>query len=318
MPDLSNALALTFNGSPVTFRPYGDGHVVIAREMGAALGYSDPVRLPKLIRSEWAEDFTEGTDYELLTGPALASFKDVAGDNEGRHTALVPHAKSLLVLTETGLWAVALRTEKAMGVRLRHFLKSEVLPKLARGESVGGTDPARLREMRHAIRLLPKGDPRFGAMLDEYTTALGHPPIALPVATLPVDGVAAFVESYCKRGKGEVSPAADLYAAYAKQGGLLSPKGFGSTLSRLGFVPRAQNGSVRMWTGLALTNDSHEAKALSWAEGRSFELAELRAATGVVHDNRTIGFWLRRAGYESVRARADFRYFDRWRRVIPD
>lgn len=123
-----------FNGHTLTVVEYDGQPVMVARELAAALGYSDPSRLGDLIRNEWAADFTEGEDFRALRGEPLAEFKRLTPPDG---VSLVdPRSPSLLILTESGWWMVAQRTEKALGVKLRRFLSREVLPRLARGESI--------------------------------------------------------------------------------------------------------------------------------------------------------------------------------------
>lgn len=160
-------LSEAFNQHPIAFVRFRGEPVVVARQLAVALGYSDPGRITDMIRSEWAADFTEGEDFHLVEGPDLAAFKAAAVDTtydgptagDGFGSTLHHTRRSLMVLTESGLYLVAIRTEKALGVRLRRWLARDVLPKLARGETVGGpaVDPA------HALREAASTRTRCGA-----------------------------------------------------------------------------------------------------------------------------------------------------------
>lgn len=139
-PSSDTALLLreTFENHPITFVTFRGDPVVVARELGAALGYADPSKIGEKIRGDWSGDFIEGTDYRLLDGADLAAFKAEWPDTpESGASTLDRTRRALLVLTESGWWMVAQKTEKALGVKLRRFLV-EVLKKIARGEAIGG------------------------------------------------------------------------------------------------------------------------------------------------------------------------------------
>ena len=113
--------AYIWEGSPVW----------IAKEVGRAMGYGDEGKgLVQLLRQEWKEEIIEGTDFELLEGVRLSRFKDELGG----HT---PHQldatrRELLLLKESGFHLVCLKTEKAIGRRLRRWLATVVMPSLLR------------------------------------------------------------------------------------------------------------------------------------------------------------------------------------------
>jgi prophage antirepressor-like protein len=131
-----------FEGHPLTFVEFDGQPVVVARELAAALGYQDSNAIARAIRQEWSADFVEGEDFRVLDGAPLRELKALMVNDTT--SSIDPRSPSLLVLTESGWWQVAQRTEKALGVRLRRFLTREVLPKLARGEGIpaAGATPA--------------------------------------------------------------------------------------------------------------------------------------------------------------------------------
>lgn len=137
--DTSLLFRETFEDHPITFVTFRGQPVVVARELGAALGYADPALLTRKIRSDWSDDFTAGEDYRMLDGADLLAFKAEWPDMSDSDTSasLAQTRRSLLILTESGLWMVAQKTEKSLGVKLRRFLADHVLPKLARGEAIG-------------------------------------------------------------------------------------------------------------------------------------------------------------------------------------
>jgi prophage antirepressor-like protein len=179
------SIATVFDDHPVTFTLFRGEPVVPAREIGAAMGYAGR-GLQDLIGGPWSGDFEEGKDYHLLTGEALAEFKAASRDSSGIDRR-VDRSPSLLLLTETGLYAVALKTDKALGVRLRRFLAREVLPKLARGEAVGSApklgheERAEAREYRILADRLRRTDPaRAHALYAKACAVLGVEAVAPP------------------------------------------------------------------------------------------------------------------------------------------
>jgi prophage antirepressor-like protein len=128
---MSNHLPIVaeFEGKPVTVFAWNDRHVWIAREVGAAIGYSgEGKRLVSQITGEWASEFIPGHDYEILEGAALSDFKrSSAGDAVAAKTN-----RELVVLYESGLHLALTKTDKPAGRALRRYLVDEVLPQIAR------------------------------------------------------------------------------------------------------------------------------------------------------------------------------------------
>ncbi|MDC3956276.1 hypothetical protein KEG38_20615 [Polyangium jinanense] len=126
-----------FEGKSLTFHVFRDKICVIAAELGAALGYADGGKgLPKTIVDDWGDEFIKGRDYDVLERQDLKEFKGLVKDTRGTR---VSFAARLMVLYESGVDLVALKTEKELGKKLRRLLADEVLPKLRRGESIPGT-----------------------------------------------------------------------------------------------------------------------------------------------------------------------------------
>jgi prophage antirepressor-like protein len=198
-------LTETFEGKALTFVTFRGEPVVVARELANALGYADPSRLGDLIRREWSGDFQEGEDFRLLEGEELAEFKRLTPS--GGVSSVDSRAPSLLILTESGLYLVALRTEKALGVKLRRFLATVVLPKLARGEGVPAAKQVtehearktRIREGQMILRgaeLLHRTAPgrrtEIAALMSRFLSVVTEQPTALPVEPLrqvPLPGI---------------------------------------------------------------------------------------------------------------------------------
>ena len=123
-------LTLPFEGEPLITLTWDGQPAWVCRQIGARLDYAkDGKRLVSRIRREWADEFIEGKDYVILSGPELAHLKAFAG----RGTSGVPsRAGSLMLLLESGLHLVLAHTDKPIGKRLRRFLADQVLPQLAR------------------------------------------------------------------------------------------------------------------------------------------------------------------------------------------
>jgi len=97
----------------------------VCREVGALAGYEEEgKRFATKITGEWSEEFSVGLDYEVLKGARLQEFARLSPDSVPGHTA------SILVLYESGLWLALAKSHKPVGIRLRRFLASEVLPAL--------------------------------------------------------------------------------------------------------------------------------------------------------------------------------------------
>jgi prophage antirepressor-like protein len=134
-------LTRPFEGKPFTTLTWRNRPAWVARHVGQVLGYSgEGKRLTNKILGDWNPEFQDGRDYAFLEGDELAAFRAMTADGPEPVSA---HARNgLLVLFESGLNLVLLKTRSPIGVRLRRFLADEVLPQLARrGYYVPTTDP---------------------------------------------------------------------------------------------------------------------------------------------------------------------------------
>lgn len=170
---------MTFTGendavvTPITFN--GDVYF-IAKDIGAALGYADDgSKLAKNILQRWGDEFIEGTDFVVLTGKNLSKFKATAEQG----TDSVPcsedvvgkRARSLLVLTESGVNLVCMKTNKPIGVALRRWLAEVLLPALRRGDmqavaQAASLSPAESIALERERRLLER-ERRLSKKLDD-------------------------------------------------------------------------------------------------------------------------------------------------------
>ncbi len=150
-----------FEGGPLVTLTWKDRPIWIARHIGVRLGYSHGgKRLPNKILGAWSEDFIEGQDYALLTGEELEALKALT---RGGPAEIADSARrGLLVLFESGLHMVLLKTRHPSGRRLRRFLVAEVLPKLARTGRYEPEVPAVVPDLaqRREARLLRQAEAR--------------------------------------------------------------------------------------------------------------------------------------------------------------
>lgn len=124
---LSVYSSLTFEGRPINAIDFRGRRCVVAREVGAALGYAqDGKRFATQITGRWSDDMRKGEDYDLLEDDVLAGIKEES-------TATVPSfVSSCIILYESGVHKALLRTTKPAGVRIRDLLAREVMPQLTR------------------------------------------------------------------------------------------------------------------------------------------------------------------------------------------
>jgi len=152
-----------FEGSPLTTLTYKGRPAWIAREVGAAIGYSHGgKRFATKITGAWASEFIADQDFAIIKGDELVAAKQVLEPG----TDSVPgRTSALLLLFETGLQLALIKTNKPIGQRLRRFVATEVMPQIARdgaylperkvenGQIVANPDYRLLRERRLGQKL---------------------------------------------------------------------------------------------------------------------------------------------------------------------
>jgi prophage antirepressor-like protein len=122
-----------FEGKDITTISYKGRPCWIAAEIGRALSYADNGgRLVTKISQDWSDELIEGSDYLLLEGLELADFKSLVKDPTGSVGSFTARA---MLLFESGLHFVCLKTRKPVGRKLRRFLVDEVMPQLVRDGS---------------------------------------------------------------------------------------------------------------------------------------------------------------------------------------
>lgn len=132
---MSDLIRFDFGGRPLTVVMHKGEIHYIARELGAVLEYSsDGARLSRRITSEWSDEFSEGKHFTVLRGDDLADIKRLGPDSGP--SPVDPRSPSLMLLTESGLDMVLIKTDKEIGKRLRAFVVDVVFPKLRSGETI--------------------------------------------------------------------------------------------------------------------------------------------------------------------------------------
>ena len=143
-------LRATFEGHDLTVITLGETPHWMAKEVGEALGYSeDGGAFVRAITRDWSDELVDGTDFHKLAGEDLAAAKVALGPD-----VIDPRTPSLLLLTESGVFAAALLSRQPAAARLRRWLSAEVLPKLARTGTFAAAPAADVAEAaRLATRL---------------------------------------------------------------------------------------------------------------------------------------------------------------------
>lgn len=131
-------VAHTFNTVEVLTIEYDGRAVLLAQQVGEALGYADPAKLANNIIQKWADDFEEGRDFIKLTNGRLAAFKAAVNcrpdraavdDNHRPDRAVVdPRTPNLILLTESGAQLAAILSRTPQGRAFRRWLVDVVLP----------------------------------------------------------------------------------------------------------------------------------------------------------------------------------------------
>lgn len=133
-------LRFDFEGAPLTAIRLRGRAAFIASEVGGALGYAGPSEVGELVTDEWRAEFTAGRDFDVVRGRDLRDLKELV-QLTGQHTVsregpIGKRARACMLLYERGLDGVIMKTNQPAGVRMRAWLRDEVLPKLRRGEGV--------------------------------------------------------------------------------------------------------------------------------------------------------------------------------------
>lgn len=126
---MSAALVRSFGPHDLHLLEYRGAPVIIAGEVGAALGYADPRKLGTNIAEKWSDEFVEGLDHHKLVGEELAAFKGMCSNwIPDRDPVVGARTPNLLLLTESGAQLAAMLSRTAAGRAFRRWLLDVVLP----------------------------------------------------------------------------------------------------------------------------------------------------------------------------------------------
>jgi len=127
-----------FDGKPLVWTYQGEPHVPL-RALGAALGYSEGGEgLVNTWSNSWKGEFKEGHHFKILKGKSLKEFKELTSLTN--FAVVSPNAPKLMLMTLVGVNRVLLLTGKPIGLKLRDWLDTEVLPQIQKtGQYVGAT-----------------------------------------------------------------------------------------------------------------------------------------------------------------------------------
>lgn len=123
-------LTRDFEGEPLPFFTYKGQLATVLKQLGKRLCYArEGDRLVTNVMDDWSAEFQERKHWVRLDGEDLLAFKAVYGLHTPGVCARTSH---LIVLLEPGIHLVLLKTSKPVGVRLRNFLATDVMPMLLR------------------------------------------------------------------------------------------------------------------------------------------------------------------------------------------
>jgi len=243
-PGVQELVRNAFEGHEITTVTYQGRPVVLANQVGEALGYSDDGLTARM--REWSDEMAEGKDYLKVTNGNLRDLKALLSlptENVGSGSGpLDPRAPSAIVLTESGFGFVCIKTEKPLGKRLRREWADRIFPSLMRPELAPAPAPspdlaavhgemarlrARLDEMQEQLA--------SGARTVRTAPAQGTLPL-LPEASATSTPLEAFVALWLAQDGGAWASAAELLPL-AQQAKLVGPEtypGQRAQLCRLG------------------------------------------------------------------------------------
>lgn len=119
-------LKATFEGQEIDVIWLRERPHWLARQVGAALGYAEGGRrFADKMTTDWSDEIAEGDDRILLTGEDLAALKALRPD------LVDPRTPSLLLLTQSGVFAAVMLSRQPLAATFRRWLSREVLPQLA-------------------------------------------------------------------------------------------------------------------------------------------------------------------------------------------
>lgn len=124
----NNAVQLfSFEGRSLTAIMLNSEPHFLASELGLIMGYADDGRaLQNKISGSWRPELEDIHGVRLVTGGELVYLKEITGGMISANTA------GVTLLTEPGVNLCTLKTRQPIGVRLRAWLATEVMPQILR------------------------------------------------------------------------------------------------------------------------------------------------------------------------------------------
>ena len=99
--------------------------IFLCNEIGPQLGYSD---ISKSIRN--SQGFIKDIDYKIVSNGNLKELKELLRRDSNTTPVLLANINALIVLTESGLYTVAIKSTKSYAIQFRVWITSVVLPKI--------------------------------------------------------------------------------------------------------------------------------------------------------------------------------------------
>lgn len=104
----------------------------LATDVARALGYDRPDVISTNIRARWASDFIEGTDFVRATSDVLTGIRATYQRTAGTIPPQLARTSRALMLTESGVNLVCIRSRRPEGIALVGWLARDVLPSIRR------------------------------------------------------------------------------------------------------------------------------------------------------------------------------------------
>jgi len=238
-----------YEGHALTFLELDGKPMVLAREVGRALGYANDGKSFLNSIAEWTDDLREGEHVVKVEGERLAWLKERLVTE-----TVTSRAPSLLLLTERGLLRACMLAGGPVAVRFRDWAEG-VLLQVMKGETAKpAEDPtvAKSRELRLlAGRAERQGDRErakglIRAAADLFLGPEPEPPAVPPAPSAGPDVCGPLFAAWVKAGGQDMT--VTQVVAWADERGLLVEETRGSTqtarITRLGILLRARVGVV--------------------------------------------------------------------------
>ena len=130
---MSNIQVFNFEGYDLPVFAYRGKPCWIAKDVGRVLGYAgDGGKMTTRLSCEWGDEFIGGEDFFILEGDELRDFKTLLSHTPEYGVSGLDRIARIMMLTESGLHLVCVKSNKPVGKKLRRWLVDEVLPSLTK------------------------------------------------------------------------------------------------------------------------------------------------------------------------------------------